>query len=589
LGTALLLLGCFGAERPDVDDHQDAYDDTGEENTVLCEDATAQTQELFEEHCVACHGNDGSDLGGFGVIEDVNALISSDKRYVVPGYPEESYLYQRVEDGDMPPGNEPFSDRQVDVLHSWISCGAEDFSGEAERPFLSLDDEMARIEEDLRALGDEELAENARYLRLTHLYNAGEPSERLQFYERALNKVVNSLSPEAPAARLIPVDLSDLGVESSLASSVLFRLQLDDFGWDTVTVDKWELLVAEYPYGNPYLSDDATDVETITGSRLAVLNGDWIAANATRGDLYVDMLELPGDLDSFLSLFMASTLDEDFDSGNVDCAGFQESGVSNNNRVICHHQAQFGYCWVSYDFASSLEEKNILQNPTGFRENADGGEAFCSLRNGQHAYYIADSTGAYIDTAPVEIVFDHNADAAVIENGLSCMRCHQGVIPKSDEVLEAVTTYSGIFSEEEQALVEDWFPPNDELNLIYDEDQALFTDAGLAIGQKEEEETEPVYALAEEHLEPMNSDRVAAEMGLSVEQLETLIYYDKNLGIHLSPLLYGNTVTRASFDQVMSIMVCTTAVGGCEDDGCGTSGISCLDEQICQDDGTCAE
>ena len=87
--------------------------------------------------------------------------------------------------------------------------------------------------------------------------------------------------------------------------------------------------------------------------------------------------------------------------------------------------------------------------------------------------------------------------------------------------------------------------------------------------QQEEEEVEPVYALAEEHQEPMDAARVAAELGLNADQLETLIYYDENLGIYLSPLLYGNTVTRASFDTVMSLVICTTAVGGCEDENRG--------------------
>ena len=85
----------------------------------------------------------------------------------------------------------------------------------------------------------------------------------------------------------------------------------------------------------------------------------------------------------------------------------------------------------------------------------------------------------------------------------------------------------------------------------------------------------------------MDAARVAAELGLSPDQLNTLIYYDEELGIHLYPLLYGNTVTRVTFDTVMDIVLCTTTLGGCEDDGCGASGISCLEDQICQDDGTC--
>src|SRR5260370_15375415 len=70
------------------------------------EDALAgRAQAVLKTHCARCHGPDGVTKGGFGYVLDRDRLVARAK--VVPGQPDESELYQRVRDGEMPPAKQP--------------------------------------------------------------------------------------------------------------------------------------------------------------------------------------------------------------------------------------------------------------------------------------------------------------------------------------------------------------------------------------------------------------------------------------------------------------------------------------------------
>ena len=124
-------------------------------------------------------------------------------------------------------------DYELDAMYQWISCGAEDWVEEADRVFISLDDEMDIIEADLRASIEDGTEIDIRYFRLTHLYNADVQTKTIQTYRRAIDKMINSLAPNINDPYVLtPVDLSSLGVAEDLANSLLFRLDVDDIGWE---------------------------------------------------------------------------------------------------------------------------------------------------------------------------------------------------------------------------------------------------------------------------------------------------------------------------------------------------------------------
>jgi mono/diheme cytochrome c family protein/cytochrome c553 len=96
---------------------------------------------LFEERvapvlvsrCLECHG--GADpKGGFDLSRRDSALAGGDSGVaIVPGEPDQSYLLQRIRDGEMPP-KEPLSQEEMATLEAWIADGAA-WGAEAIDPF----------------------------------------------------------------------------------------------------------------------------------------------------------------------------------------------------------------------------------------------------------------------------------------------------------------------------------------------------------------------------------------------------------------------------------------------------------------------
>lgn len=85
---------------------------------------------IFEATCLECHG--AADSEGEIVLEaqlDLRTweavMAGSEFGSVIePGNPEESYLLESVEMGDMPEDGDPLSPEQVDLIRQWIIAGA---------------------------------------------------------------------------------------------------------------------------------------------------------------------------------------------------------------------------------------------------------------------------------------------------------------------------------------------------------------------------------------------------------------------------------------------------------------------------------
>src|SRR5947209_7166979 len=84
----------------------------------------AKAQAVLKVHCYRCHGQDGSVEGAMNYVADLPKLVARKK--VVPGDPDGSRLFRRVDDGTMPPPDEkprPGAE-DVAVLKKWIEAGA---------------------------------------------------------------------------------------------------------------------------------------------------------------------------------------------------------------------------------------------------------------------------------------------------------------------------------------------------------------------------------------------------------------------------------------------------------------------------------
>ena len=126
---------------------------------------------------------------------------------------------------------------------------------------------------------------------------------------------------------------------------------------------------------------------------------DWFLATASTPPLYHELLALPfngRELEQQLDVDVVGNL-TNAPGVRVWRAGFNNSGVSTNNRVVERHTSRYGAYWKSYDFAGSVGTQNIFTHPLNF--NHDGGEAIFNLPNGLQGYYLANSSGFRLDEA----------------------------------------------------------------------------------------------------------------------------------------------------------------------------------------------
>ncbi|SVE20620.1 uncharacterized protein METZ01_LOCUS473474, partial [marine metagenome] len=96
---------------------------------VLAVDYQSEIQPIFNNNCGNCHL--GNSSGGLNLSNYQNLMSGSDDgAVVIPGNHEQSILWDEINSGDMPQGNNPeLSDEEIDLIAFWIDEGA--FSEEA--------------------------------------------------------------------------------------------------------------------------------------------------------------------------------------------------------------------------------------------------------------------------------------------------------------------------------------------------------------------------------------------------------------------------------------------------------------------------
>ena len=159
------------------------------------ENLAQQAYAIFEQNCLNCHGEHGAFTEE--IIIERTALIETGA--VVPREPGASELYQRLIEKRlerrMPLGQPPLTPAAIDTIRRWILADAPNWADttESDSPFITPKEMLETIEKHVNSLASFDRG-FARYFTMTHLYNAGETAEALHAYQRALSKLVNSLS-----------------------------------------------------------------------------------------------------------------------------------------------------------------------------------------------------------------------------------------------------------------------------------------------------------------------------------------------------------------------------------------------------------
>ncbi|MDE0690045.1 MAG: cohesin domain-containing protein [Candidatus Poribacteria bacterium] len=514
------------------------------------ENLAQQAYAIFEQSCLNCHGEHGAFTEE--IIIDHTALIETGT--VVPGKPLESELYRRLLVDDlakrMPLGQPKLPDAAIRTIGNWIQAGAPDWESTAatDGSFITPKKMLDTIEKHVNSLSPFDRA-FARYFTLTHLYNAGETTEALHAYQRALSKLVNSLSWGREVIIPKPID----------AQETIFYIDLRDYEWEVGT-DRWSLIEAEYPYEIEFNAQTQTALrEKLTNLRekmdceVPFIHVDWFLATASLPPLYHNILDLPEtdrELEERLEVNVVENL-RNAAGKRVWRAGFNDSGVSNHNRVVERHISRYGAYWKSYDFAGSVETQNIFTHPLAFTH--DGGEIIFNLPNGLQAYLLADAGGRRLDAAPIDIVRNPAASDPTVRNGLSCIGCHtEGMKDFEDQVRGVVQKNPNPPFNKDRAL--QLYTDKATMAGLVAEDTARYKQALKATGDVFGG-IEPVQRFHEAFQRPLDAAQAAAAVGLETEMFLRKIRENtglQNLGLLV---LENDTMKRDTwtnqFDEVV--------------------------------------
>ena len=470
------------------------------------------TYAIFEASCLICHGPDGAFRET--LLMEHSELI--DGGTVIPGNPDASELYKRLlgptENGvQMPFGQPQLPAQSIDTVRRWILAGAPQWTTTrtTDSRFISPAEVLESIETHLTSLEPFDRA-FARYFTMTHLYNAGATPEILAEYRKALSKLVNSLSWRLKITNPQPIDPHE----------TIFYIDLRHYEWDRN--DGWTKIEQAYPY---HVSFDAPAqlatrnqlgrLLTAMDCNVPAVHIDWFIASASTPPLYHDLLSLPltdKELETRLEVDVTRNL-RDAPGVEVWRAGFNNSGVSTNNRVVERHTSRYGAYWKSYDFAGSVGTQNIFTHPLRFTH--DGGEIVFNLPNGLQGYYLADGSGIRLNAAPISIVSNPAASDPTVRNGISCIGCHtEGMKTFEDEVRSVIESNPNPSYNKAHALR--LYVEKSEMDTLVEEDMNRYRKALEATGG-EIGGVEPVLRFHEAFHGPVDAAYAAAVVGLQTE------------------------------------------------------------------------
>ena len=514
---------------------------------------------ILNEHCKKCHGDgkQGNPVLDVTKRENlVDKVVSEGRRYIVPGKPQESYIWERVFNESMPPEKavkrDPglaLSAEDRDTLLKWIIAGAPYPEANSSRgEFFDESQLWEIVNNDLRSARESD-RRNYRYFTLGNVYNNSVRYTDDDFvaHQAAISKVVNSMSWESSITNPTKVD----------EQGIVWRIDMRDYGWSEMDygqwdgygnapdVDAWSLLMHEYPYGielrNPEIDDQQQrqklrenflEARRYTGCELPVLRGDWFVFHGAQSDLYYLISQIPanvGDLEKTIGVDVA----QDFMNSKLLRAGVKISGVSNGNRLMDRHDSKYGYYWKSYDFARGTD--NLDQLPLGpdypnhpharFAFEHDGGEMIFSLPNGLQGYILATGKDERLELGPPEVVRDDQATGGTgqVNNAISCMNCHAAGMRGFEDTIRKGMVIQG----DARRFADDLYDPRNRLQKVLDDDAATFKRAArkamsAPFGNDESKVpdewfttgTEPISVVARGYLTSVNAHDVAVELGI---------------------------------------------------------------------------
>lgn len=516
--------------------------------------------DVLEKHCSRCHqagklASREKPAKNFGNILRLDE-IASDPHLVQAGNPEGSKLFQQITNKEMPydlyyefdTSHPEVTADDVEAVRAWIrSTGDQEAKACAGRAFVSSGDIVAAIAADLQKQPDHRVS-GMRYLTLANLYNACATEEAMTVYRQGVVKLLNGFGRRSDVVKLATVD----------AAGTVLAFNLQDLGWDPAD---WNTVLAAYPYATRPDSRLFDLAVQSTGTVLPFVRADWFAFTASQPPLYDILLRLPATFPDLTSA-LGVDIEADIRSFVAQRAGFQKSGVSQNNRLIERHPIATGYFWTSYDFSGSRSDQSLFLHPLGpggpggFRH--DGGETIYSLPNGFQAYYLNTAKGVRLDKGPTQIVRDPSRRDLAVTNGISCMGCHDQGMRKAKDEVRAAATADRSFSREDRDTVAALYPQTAAMDAVIEDDFQRFNAAMKRAGLDPTLKlagVEMTNALSHRYEDDLSLRRAAAEYGYDPEAFKLAFVQGGPSAIALMRRLEQGIVPRDQFETLFITFV----------------------------------
>jgi cytochrome c5 len=527
-----------------------------------------QVRAILETNCGNCHSN-GANFGGMNYILDMKQLVQVGK--IIPGDSAASQIFVRMQQRSMPPAfikDQRPTPGQVDIVGQFIDeLPVPEALKCTPLPFVSSDEQIAAMAQDVAGLREEDKP-FTRYMTITYASNAGQCGLNLQRQRYALFKAINSVSTETKVVKPTAIDENEL----------IFRIDIRDYNWDRDIDleddgvvdfnDGWDAILDKAgPYAIEFAGDRADDLKADTQTAVPFLPVNAFIQFTETDDLYYTLIGAKANLFDFEKQVLGVDTAKEIADENLMRAGFSNSGVSKQERVLNRFDSILGpnsAYWISFDFdggngnalgANDFNRANesIYSDPLGFQ--FAGGEAIFNLPNGMQAYYVANNVGKRLGEAPVGVVIDPSQNNGVVVNGASCHTCHNaGMITFTDTVKPYVMQNALEYDNETFDAVMDIYPDPKDFQAQMDADSLLHVSsvakAGIPIGTPDGVSR----VFLDFQLGNLNLAAAAGELNVTAEQLKKeLNLLDPRLG---SLGQKDGYVNRAVFTDSYTDAVC---------------------------------
>jgi hypothetical protein len=372
----------------------------------------------------------------------------------------------------------------------------------------------------------------------------------------ALPLLLNSLSltQQAASARSLP------------GEEMLLRIDLREMRWDRPLsiggrehADGWEALAASAGQSVALRGPEADALLAELGTRTPLLHGHDFASAALAAGVYYALLDAPQTLEE-LRRAVGIPPELDAEPNAYWRAVTTASAVSRQDRVVLRYRGPTGspLFWHTLDVGPEAAADRAFVDPLA--RAGDESSVVYTLPNGLPAYFLAAADGRRLDES--HVLFDASEDDFVPRTAPSCVRCHSdgGVLRVVDELRAyAATDPNGRFGSRERALLAEVYPSQQDLDALIDADRRRVEDARARLGVPAASKDAPFGDLAMQYSQDLEPALGAAELFVSLEELESRRH---ELPGPLRVLSSVGSLGRQSFNEAYREALCVLSRAG---------------------------